>query len=506
MPTKKIGYFLTIVGALAFLTSALMDFVIPGDTGIGASQILGMESGVAILLLGLFWAFLYPNTEIKIASTLKSVVQRVLNLPVSVWVVVGFAVIYVAFYLSPVFFNADRSMWYFNRYIPDKNPIGVDVQDNVRYIENWLVSGQSPIADGFIAYPPLAFAIFSPLVLIGYPAIFYFMTFATLFFHLGSALVVLPFVKKHQNVSLALLIFGLSIFSYGFQFELERGQFNVIAFSLALIAIYIFHSRYEYRYIAYLLFTLGVQLKIYPVLLIVMFIRDWRDWKSNLKRLASIALLNFALLFVLGWQIFVDFLRAVAGKQTFGATWNGNHSLKGFVNQLVQDGYGLFQPATLTAFQEFQGSIELFFLAVIGFCFLAVLVHSYIQNNSQPNPLLLLSATICALVLPSLSNDYKLPILTAPIAAVFCGIALPEHQWRKILSILLILIMSMAYWSMQYPFSVKPDLLTRNFPALFVLLIAATVLNFVASSKRSTVPVEQVQAEYQTYQKDQVTQ
>ena len=492
MSTKKFGYFLTFLGAIAFLVSLLLDYLIPGDTGLGASQLLGMVAGVAIGLLGMFLVFLYPNREIQIRSSIQALTQRILDLPVTVWVLVGFTVVYVAFFLSPVFFNAERSMWYFNRYVPNTNPIGGDIRDILNYVHQWLILDQSPYGGDLFAYPPLDLILFAPLLLVDYPTYFYFITIVTLVFHVGSALVVSLFIKRHHNVSLPLLIFGLSIFSYGLQFELERGQYNVIAFALCLIAIYIFHAHYEYRYVAYLLFTLSVQLKIYPAILIVMFIRDWRDWKGNLKRFAGIALLNFALLFILGFQTFGDFLAAIAGKQSHAGSWNGNHSLKGFVYHLSLDGFGLFPPETVTVFQQYRGWIEILLLAIIAICFLSILLHSYVQNSSDPNPILLLVGTICGLIIPSISNDYKLPILTAPIAAVFCSLALPEHKGKKVLAIFLILVMSMGYWSTQYPFTVKPYVLTRNFLPLFILLISATILNFVASTKQSAIAAEPV--------------
>ncbi len=40
-----------------------------------------------------------------------------------------------------------------------------------------------------------------------------------------------------------LVVFATGLISYGLQFELERGQFNVIAVSLAYLAIWMYHSR-----------------------------------------------------------------------------------------------------------------------------------------------------------------------------------------------------------------------------------------------------------------------
>ena len=58
--------------------------------------------------------------------------------------------------------------------------------------------------------------------------------------------------------------FVTGLTSHGLQFELERGQFNVVAISLCLLAVYIFHYQVKYRHFGYLLFLVAVQLKVYP--------------------------------------------------------------------------------------------------------------------------------------------------------------------------------------------------------------------------------------------------
>lgn len=109
-----------------------------------------------------------------------------------------------------------------------------------------------------------------------------------------------------------------------------------------------------------------------------------------------------------------------------------------------------------------------------------MLLQSYLKGRAGLNPYLLVICTVCAMVIPSISNDYKLPLLIAPMAMLWCSISLPEGGWRRLLAILLVLITSLAFWSTQYPAGIKPDLLQRNFPALFIILIAAAVLSFVA--------------------------
>lgn len=489
MSTKKAGWVLAILGAALFVASLLVGYVGTGDRKIGASQ-LGVEVGTVLCMAGIFMTLLFPNQQLNIRQGLQWAVEKLLSLSVIVWVMVGFLIVYCAFFLFPVFFNPERSMWYFGKFLPSKTPIGLDIRAVMQYIQDWLVSGQSPYADGFIAYPPLSMVLFAPLLLIGYPGDYYLVTTLSSLLYLVSTTMVFAWARDRQGSMLALLLVGLCLFSYGFQFELERGQSNLIAFSLCLIAVYIYHSHNRFRYIAYLLFTIGVQLKIYPAILIVMFIKDWRDWKGNIKRFAGIGLLNLALLFVLGFGIFGDFLRAVGGQQAYANAWNGNHSLKGFVDQLANDGFRLFPPETIAAFQHNYGLIQGLLLAIIALCFFSVLFFCYWQNRSEPNPNLLLVGTICALVIPSISNDYKLPILTVPMALVFCTLSLPDQKLRKIASILLVLVMSVAYWSVQFPFIVKPYFLTRNFLVLFILLLAVTVLNFVVSPKPALQPVE----------------
>jgi hypothetical protein len=112
----------------------------------------------------------------------------------------------------------------------------------MRYIEEWLVLDQSPYATGFIAYPPLTLVLFAPLLLIGYPAYFKLITLITLIGY-GIATLFIPLaLNKSKGVSIILLMFVTGLFSYGLQFELERGQSNMIAFALGMYP-FIFFTR-----------------------------------------------------------------------------------------------------------------------------------------------------------------------------------------------------------------------------------------------------------------------
>jgi len=50
------------------------------------------------------------------------------------------------------------------------------------------------------------------------------------------------------------------------------------------LANWIYHYQNKYRYLAYILFTISVQLKLFPLMFIHRcLLSDWQDWRNNLK-------------------------------------------------------------------------------------------------------------------------------------------------------------------------------------------------------------------------------
>jgi len=481
MTTRQIGKFFLALGLIIIVLSWIIDYIGLGNGKFGAGQILEMEVGGIMILLGFFCFYHVPIREIQFSNSIKVGMDWVSDWSIDTWVVGSFFFAYFVFFLFPVFLNSHNRMWYFVDYLPTGDPIGLDIRSVLKYIRDWLVLGQSPYFDKFILYPPLALILLAPLLVVGYPASYYTITLLTLLCHTTSFLLILLLIYKKKKNSLPVLLFVISLFSYGFQFELERGQFNIIAYSLCLIAIYLYHLDDIYRYPAYFLFAMGVQLKIYPVVLIFMFVKDWRDWRSNIKRFAGIFSLNFLLLFVAGIPIFLDFLRSASDRQRFATFWDWNHSLNAFVHQLTFDGFGLFDPEKLILLGRYQDSLEKILLFILGLCLVAIIIQSSVRARNGLNPFLLSVCTILALVIPSTSNDYKLPILTIPMILLWSAIVLPENRSKRVLAIFLILIIATANWAVQFPLIVRSGFLSRNFPPLFIILIATTILNFITS-------------------------
>ena len=146
---------------------------------------------------------------------------------------------------------------------------------------------------------------------------------------------------------------------------------------LVFLAIWIYHYRNRYRFLAYILFILSVQLKVYPLIFIVMFVADWQAWKNNIKRLAGLIAANFALFFVLGPGLFVDFVKALLSQTTDPGVWTGNHSIHSFVTlyfKLASDaGWGWVD--------RYAGGTQIAILLIIIFFIFLVLLQTYRQKQ-----------------------------------------------------------------------------------------------------------------------------
>lgn len=401
------------------------------------------------------------------------------------WVMAGFAVSYILFFVRPVFLNPARLMQIYE-YLPRINPIGADLRQMLSYSESWFIAKETPYI-GYNLYPPLASILYTPLLVVDFATAFAVVTLTTIACYLFITLLMPLLADAERKISPLLMLFfitGLS--SYGFQFELERGQFNVIAVSLCLLAIWIFHYRHKYRLLAYILFSLSIQLKVFPVIFIVMFIRDWRDWKNNIRRVLGITAANLALLFVLGPPVFVDFLKAVRAQTVNPGLWTGNHSVKSFVAGIMGEAR-----ASQAGASEYSSLIQVAILAFIAACILLVVVKAYQERNGGLNAYLLLACTLGALLIPSVSHDYKLSILAAPVALLFHRrrpFAANGNLRLQAIFGLLTFVFCVAYSSTLFSYTNKPALLDNNLPALTVMLFITAAFALLGSGRQSPAP------------------
>lgn len=136
---------------------------------------------------------------------------------------VAFVVCFIWFYLIPVF--GGEKMAYF-RYILDMPTIGADLKQMLTY------AGQIP-ANPYIGrniYPPFASILFIPFTWVDVKTAYLLLTMVTLGAYFGMFS-----LAPKTNVSTLIFVGGLV--GYGMQFEIERGQWNVIAMFLAMVGM-----------------------------------------------------------------------------------------------------------------------------------------------------------------------------------------------------------------------------------------------------------------------------
>lgn len=409
--------------------------------------------------------------------------------PVIVYVLAAYFAVYAACFLIPVFLNSDQVM-HFPHYIPTYDPIGNDWRISKANLESWSSTGKllDPME---IPYPPLGYILVYPLLFTDAQLSYAIVTVSTVL-AFGLATFVVPWlIGSGRNPALQIVTFcfvtGLT--SYGLQFELERGQFNVVAISLCLLAVYIFHYQFKHRYFGYLLFLIAVQLKVYPCIFVVLFVANWSHWTRNLFRLAALVSSNIALLFVLGLDRFTELARVLARYSAGRGVWVGNHSIHSFAKGLA--GSDLVQKAAWAELFRDAWSVQVLVLAIVLTSALVILLASMSRKQAGVDGALLLACTVLALVLPAVSHDYTLALLAGPMAIYLGQVGTYTDPKRQAVINILVLILSFAYSSTLFSYVYKPAWLGNNLPMLVIILVVAAVMTrFSADLNTNALVVE----------------
>lgn len=485
MRTSHLAYFLIGLGILVIVFSLTIDLLGIGKPGIQAAQLSGIVVGVISIFLG--WGLLLKWKEEDAERILPDwkVILHIDNASPLPWILTGFLIAFLGLFMIPSIMNSENRIKYFNRFLPEIAPIGRDLMVSTNNIYAWLVLDANPYEIPQIFYPPLYLIIFSPLILLNYPARFYFMTMLT-FASITILNLVMPILlRAEKRYSIHVFFFLSVIISYGMLFEYERGQFNVLAFSLAVTAIYLFHYQPSFRHLAYLLFSISTHLKLYPAIFILMFIKDWRDWRGNLVRFAGIGILNIALLFSVGPAMFKSFVNSTSIYAS--DTWSRpyNLSIRSFLYAFADQEIVPLSNSFAAWLQSNLMMLEAFLLAFFGLCVLIVIIKAYRNKENEINFDLLAILTIGALLIPSVSIDYKLPLLAFPLSLALSQRNIQGTVAKKIIVILLVIFASAAYTVTLFPFIDKPTIFANNLPLLVFMLVSITLLNLLDGSALS---------------------
>ena len=394
------------------------------------------------------------------------------------WFLLTFLAVFLVLFIRPVFLK--NTSMQFPNYIPAEETIGWDFKDRLEFSKAIFLEGESPYLPSNY-YPPFEAVFFGPFIFLDYFTAYKILTLINILcFSFVTILIPILLTKEKRITPIHMAIIIASFFSYGFQFEIERGQFNVIAIFFALLAVYVFYFHKEKRIWAYVLLTIAIQLKVYPLIFVLMFIEDWKDWKKVVGQISIIGSLNLASLFILGPTIFKDFIISITKNIASPAKSGGNMSIQSFSGKLVK------------AYPWLNEQVVFFLLfALICLCILIVfLVETESKRKNVVSPHLLLACTIGAMLIPSVSWDFKMSILPPAVVYFFnshTGLLDDEPLIKKkILKIgLFTLFSGLFLWTFFSTYTNKPKilLLQSNFPPLFIILIIVTMMAAMTSKQ-----------------------
>lgn len=415
--------------------------------------------------------------------------RQVQSIPFVFWILAAFLSAYMFFFLQPVFLRSNVMQQF--QPVAAADHLGIDLKMRLSW-SAYSLDPSLPIPDGDgTVFPPLANLLFAPFLGLRFSTAYSLLTVMTVLLFVASCLIIPLLIGTRKRLApVAVLICITGLVSYGLQFELERGQWNVIAVFLALLAVWIFHGLPQQRLVAYALFVLSVQFKVYPVVFIVLFIDNWRHWRENLRRLAALAGANLALLFVQGTRSFQIWMAGLSDWSASTWIWEGNPSIESAVSLLSQyaDRQGWGGPFASA------GVIQTALTLLVVACLAAIIVHALRRPGSGPNPYYLLAAAIGCLLVPSGGYDYRLSMLGGPITLLLLAeesIDVMHVAPGGLLRRMAITLLAFAYASTLFPPDLKPYYLANNFPALFAMVLLVTALALTsapAESKGAPLP------------------
>jgi hypothetical protein len=428
--------------------------------------------------ISLFTLFFAISSNAKANRNLSN---WLLGLPPVTWTVIGCLVSFAIFYLPIYLFQIGKLD--FPDFVPSSEPVG----DDLRRI---LDLSTANIINGSLVpkYQPFPLVFFLPLTFLGLRTAYQLVVLTTFLCYLFIAFIYPHLILKTSRnlhisslvlagdalLPLTILVGGIGLFSYGLGFEFENGQFNLITFAITIVAVYIFHYCPKQRFLSYFLMTIAIQLKLWPAIFILMLIDNWSEWEINLRRFIGLLAVNIIAFLVLGWRYLMGFIEFfINSRSTF--LWEGNTSVDSFLSiwsaksQWIASNFNL---------------LNLLFLALILACILTIVFQSWRKQTKGFNPYLFLACAIGAMLIPSFSYDFKLPILTAPFILFSANFTKAEKLPNRSILFSLLLLISVAYSSTNFSYVVKSPLFQNNFPALLLMLVLVTVSFFLIEAKK----------------------
>lgn len=349
------------------------------------------------------------------------------------------AMVAYGIFVERTFLSVNNTM-VFDPYVPSGKLIGNDLRITLAHVAA-LFTGQPYYQEEPMPYPPLALLLLYPLTAIGFFNAYRIVVVLTVAAFVGLTVWLSARLSARPvGDAPAFWLAGVGLLSYPFQFELERGQWNVIAVALALAGVWLFHRRPSRaaRALAFLLFVAGAHLKVYPMLLAVAFWRRSEGLWRNVATLAALGVVSAAALLICGVGRFADFMRIVIPYAGAPYVWVGNHSIQAF--------------ATSTHISVVPSALAVALMLVLAG------VRLVRRDLDGSDPLIVAALMLGMLLIPSTSHDYTLSVLPVAMALLAGWVLGKSADWgigARSAAMVAVTVASAAYHTALVPYTAK---------------------------------------------------
>lgn len=400
---------------------------------------------------------------------------------------VGFFVL-LLYAINTFQINIDWSQnyWAPKTIVPALKPVGVDFK------LGWYDPALSFSRDGSIGntvYPPLVTAL-----ALGYTflklesaykiqiSLLFIANILTIFLtaRMLHGIVISKNMVAQENQSMILagvyIIAGLIIFmnigSYGFLFSIERGNYDIYAILMSVVAILLLIRNPKTIWAQVICLSIATHLKIYPIILFIPLL-----WRHKWRLILPTLVVNLALLLVLGPRNAILFLQNIQHFTDNPYYWVGNHSAYSFVAQVqhyMGDPFNRVIPEMM---------IFAWILTGIPLILWLITVVRLLVNGFTPlNVLLIFVISVPVMsTFPHVSHDYKLVIFCVPLLIMIVLLLLDYQKSGKLINIVFIALILIDFMFIFQSYVVMPLLLVNKYPFIlffeFLVFISAPYLS-----------------------------
>lgn len=305
--------------------------------------------------------------------------------------------------------DLDQWVWRAPAYFPFTQPIGTDFR-----------IGGYDAAQAFSAaksgWPPLTVVAFMPYLLLEQDSAYVMHLVMLLVLNVATLGIAMSVSRgftsgtgETPDESWRLLVGRLGpvlamwlFASFGFLLAIERGSIDTFAVFFAMLGLACIIRRPSDVWTPAVLFGLATHLKVYPAVLFLLLI-----WRFRWRSIVPIAVVNVVLALIAGPKNLILYLGHMTGAVSNGAAWVGNQSAQSaawWVGQL----YGPNAPQIPVVV----------LIAVPAAVFALTTVLLWKRHDDESTALLAAALFPVMCLVPSISHDYKIVILAAPILLI----------------------------------------------------------------------------------------